>query len=149
MKIEFFSFDSLSNHLLYDLIALRERVFVVEQNCPYLDCDGSDKESIHLLISSNQSLTAYARLVPPHESQQFWSIGRVVVAPEFRGKDIGKLLMQHAIDELINNMGAEIIVISAQTYLMKFYNNLGFHEVGEGYLEDDIPHVKMIYKIEN
>lgn len=137
-------FNSLSARELYTIISLRERVFVVEQNCPYLDCDGRDLDSLHLGIYENETLQAYARLVPPNETYNTWSIGRVVVAPEFRGLGLGKVLMEAAIEHLVQKIGVQNIVISAQEYLLRFYNELGFHQVGEGYLEDDIPHVKMV-----
>ncbi len=140
-------FKDLTQFDLYDIIMLRERVFVVEQNCPYLDCDGKDLSSLHLGIYQNESLQAYARLVPPNETYNTWSIGRVVVAPEFRGLGLGKVLMEAAIEHLVQIIEVEKIVISAQEYLLRFYNELGFHQVGEGYLEDDIPHVKMLWEI--
>ncbi len=140
-------FDELNALDLYEIVSLRERVFVVEQNCPYLDCDGKDLNSLHLGIYENEILQAYARLVPPNETYNTWSIGRVVVAPEFRGLGLGKVLMEDAIEHLIQIIGVEKITISAQEYLLRFYNELGFHQVGAGYLEDDIPHVKMVWEI--
>jgi ElaA protein len=146
-KLKTRAFKELNNSELYEIISLRERVFVVEQNCPYLDCDGKDLNSLHLGIYENEILQAYARLVPPNETYNTWSIGRVVVAPEFRGLGLGKVLMEEAIEHLIRIIGVEKITISAQEYLLRFYNELGFHQVGEGYLEDDIPHVKMVWEI--
>ena len=107
-------FNSLSALELYTIISLRERVFVVEQNCPYLDCDGRDLDSLHLGIYENETLQAYARLVPPNETYNTWSIGRVVVAPEFRGLGLGKVLMEAAIEHLVQIIEVEKIVISAQ-----------------------------------
>lgn len=146
-KLKIRAFKELNNNELYEIISLRERVFVVEQNCPYLDCDGKDLDSLHLGIYENETLQAYARLLPPNETYNTWSIGRVVVAPEFRGLGLGKVLMAAAIEYLVQKIGVQNIVISAQEYLLRFYNELGFHQVGEGYLEDDIPHVKMVWGI--
>jgi ElaA protein len=140
------TFEELNNKELYNIITLRETVFVVEQNCPYLDCDGKDFESLHMGIYAEDKLQAYVRLVPPGLSYDSWSIGRVVVSPEFRGLGLGKMVMQEAIEYLKNEKKAEKITISAQEYLLRFYNELGFHQVGEGYLEDDIPHVKMVWR---
>jgi ElaA protein len=137
-------FENLSNHELYSILALRERVFIVEQDCPYIDCDGKDFESLHMGLYEGDALQAYLRLVPPGLSYSTWSIGRVVVAPEFRGLGLGKKIMQDAIVYLEREFDAQQITISAQTYLLRFYGELGFYQVGEGYLEDDIPHVKMV-----
>lgn len=145
-KIVVKSFDTLSVYELYEIISLREQVFVVEQNCAYLDCDGKDKLSKHLWIEAHRSIVAYTRLVPPLSDTPHWSIGRVVVHPEFRGLSLGKKVMQASIKLLNGEMGAQKIVISAQIYLLKFYNDLGFSEEGESYLEDDIPHIKMVWR---
>ncbi len=138
-------FTELSTTELYQIIALRELVFVVEQNCPYLDCDGKDPDSEHLWLEKDGKIAAYTRLVPPQHINQFWSIGRVVVNPEFRGLGLGKEIMNASIAKLKENHGVQHIQISAQVYLLKFYNDLGFKEIGAIYLEDDIPHIKMIY----
>lgn len=143
------AFDALNSMEIYEIITLRERVFVVEQNCPYLDCDGKDIDSLHLGIYDTASLQGYARLVPPGLSYDTWSIGRVVVAPEFRGLGLGKKVMEAAIHYLVQDERVQKITISAQEYLLSFYNELGFTQVGTGYLEDDIPHVKMVWDKEN
>ena len=140
------TFDHLTNKELYEIIALRELVFVVEQNCPYLDCDGKDPMSMHLWIEKNKTCAAYARLVPPQNHIELWSIGRVVVNPEFRKLGLGKEIMNASINYLSAQKAIREIQISAQVYLLRFYNELGFHEVGSEYLEDDIPHIKMLWK---
>jgi len=139
-------FDELTNVELYQIIMLREQVFVVEQNCPYLDCDGKDLDSLHLWIESQKIMSAYARLVRPTDANDCWSIGRVVVHPEFRKLGLGKQIMKEAINHLSNDIGASQIQISAQIYLLRFYNELGFNEFGSQYLEDNIPHIKMIWE---
>jgi len=140
------SFEELSNTELYEIIALRELVFVVEQNCPYLDCDGKDVSSVHLWLDKNDIFAAYARLVPPQLKDEPWAIGRVVVHPDFRGLGLGKEIMQSAMSYLRFNLDVEEIQISAQVYLLRFYNELGFREEGPTYLEDNIPHIKMLWK---
>ncbi len=125
------------------VLALRAEVFVVEQNCPYQDPDGKDLQSYHLLMESGEALVAYARLVPPGVSYPEASIGRVVTSSLVRGRGWGKELMEVAIAQTKKQFGVDEICISAQSYLLKFYNELGFVAEGEEYLEDDIPHWKM------
>ncbi|MEY2938392.1 MAG: hypothetical protein RL062_981 [Bacteroidota bacterium] len=124
-------------------LALRAQVFVVEQNCPYQDPDGKDLVSYHLLMESGEELVAYARLVPPGVSYDEASIGRVVTSKTVRGNGWGKALMDIAIQQTQKKFEVQEICISAQSYLLKFYSDLGFEAEGEEYLEDDIPHWKM------
>lgn len=125
------------------VLALRAQVFVVEQNCAYQDPDGKDVVSYHLLMESGEELVAYARLVPPGVSYPEAAIGRVVTSQTVRGKGWGKSLMEIAIAQTQKKFEVNEICISAQSYLLKFYGDLGFVAEGEEYLEDDIPHWKM------
>ena len=125
------------------VLALRAQVFVVEQNCAYQDPDGKDVLSYHLLMESGEELVAYARLVPPGVSYTEAAIGRVVTSQTVRGKGWGKALMEIAIAQTQKKFEVNEICISAQSYLLKFYQELGFVAEGEEYLEDDIPHWKM------
>ncbi len=125
------------------VLALRAQVFVVEQNCAYQDPDGKDVVSYHLLMESGEELVAYARLVPPGVSYAEAAIGRVVTSQTVRGKGWGKALMEVAIAQTQKKFEVNEICISAQSYLLKFYGDLGFVAEGEEYLEDDIPHWKM------
>lgn len=138
-------FEELSLSELYEIMVLRQVVFVVEQNCPYVDADGKDQLSFHLLgYDDNEDLVAYARLLPKGISyKDAVSIGRVVNSSKVRGKGVGKQLMEIAIQETKRLFGNEKITISGQCYLQEFYENLGFEIIGESYLEDDIPHFKM------
>lgn len=138
-------FSELSVSQLYDIINLRETVFVVEQNCPYLDCDGIDTNCYHLFAYSENKLAAYLRIIPAeHHYQKMVSIGRVVVHPIFRGKNLGKELFTEGKNAVKTLFGAQTkITISAQFHLEKFYTNLGFSSVGDVYDEDGIPHIKM------
>jgi ElaA protein len=138
-------FSELNSSELYELLKLRSEVFVVEQKCAYQDLDGKDHDSLHLLGYESKDLVAYARLVKPGISYKEASIGRVVVSPGRRKKKYGYTLMEKALRDCEVHFSAEQIVISAQRYLEKFYNNLGFVTESEPYLEDDIPHVKMRY----
>jgi ElaA protein len=143
MEFRLKTFDQLSTNELYDLMQLRAEVFVVEQTCAYQDLDGKDKEALHLCGYVNHELVSYARLLAPGISYKECAIGRVVVSPKHRGRSFGIELMKHAKEECLKNFKTNIIIVSAQKYLEKFYTDLGFVTEGEGYLEDDIPHVKM------
>ena len=138
------SFNELSIIEIYQLLQLRAEVFVVEQNCPYLDLDDKDQKSFHVLGYHNGKLVAYTRLVPIGVSYNVEpSIGRVVTHPSVRSLGYGKLLMNYSITETKKRFNSNVIVIGAQCYLDKFYQNLGFVPEGEIYLEDNIPHITM------
>ena len=126
-------------------MALRQEVFVVEQNCPYLDADGKDLHSWHLMGRDVQGkLICYTRLLPEGLSYDgYVSIGRVVSSPAARGTGAGKILIRRSIDMCRHLFGNQPIKIGAQTYLLKFYARFGFQSTGEEYLEDGIPHTKM------
>lgn len=138
------TFNELSTIELYQLLQLRAEVFVVEQNCPYLDMDDKDQKSFHVLGYDNGKLVACTRLVPVGVSYDLEpSIGRVVTHPSVRSLGYGKLLMEYSIAETKKRFNSSVIVIGAQCYLDKFYQNLGFVPEGEMYLEDNIPHMTM------
>ncbi len=139
-------FDQLSPKELYNILALRQEVFVVEQNCPYLDCDGKDFHCWHLMGRNDAGqLVCYTRLLPEGVSYEgYTSIGRVVSSPLARGTGAGKILMQRSIEMCLHLFGPTPIKIGAQSYLLKFYEGFGFLSTGEEYLEDGIPHTKMI-----
>ena len=140
-------FNELTLRELYDIMVLRQEVFVVEQNCPFLDADGKDFDSYHLMMYNNeQKLLAYTRLVPEGLSyENYTSIGRVVNHPSTRGSGIGKELMEHSIEWLEKLFGTDFpIKIGAQSYLLAFYEKFGFVSQGEEYIEDGIPHRIMI-----
>lgn len=138
------TFNELTNIELYQLLQLRNEVFIVEQTCPYPDLDEKDYQSLHVLGIENNKVVAYCRLVPKGISyKNEASIGRVVTASSVRRFGYGKLLMQYAIPHILQQFSTNEIVISAQQYLEVFYSNLGFKSEGENYLEDDIPHIKM------
>lgn len=139
-------FSQLSARELFEVYKLRGQVFVVEQNCAYQDVDDKDLGAIHILFYNKQVLIGYSRILPSFAAYQEPSIGRVVLAKEFRGKGFGKILMKQSLQQTLELFKDQDIVISAQTYLTRFYEDLGFKTEGEGYLEDDIPHIKMRYK---
>ncbi len=146
MKFTTKKFKDLRVTELYDLLRLRSEIFVLEQKCIYVDADGNDEKSLHVLGYVKKKLVAYARIVPPGTIFKTVSIGRVVVDEKYRGKEKGFLLMKKSIQETIKKYKPEVISISAQTHLEKFYNRLGFKAVGKTYLDCDIPHITMLLK---
>lgn len=138
------TFNQLTIHELYSLLQLRSEVFVVEQDCVYQDIDGKDKKALHVLGYKNEKLVAYIRIFKPGDYFENASIGRVVVAEYERKHKYGYVIMEASIKAVEQYYNTKKITISAQVYLKRFYNNLGFLEVGETYLEDGIPHVKMV-----
>ena len=142
------SFDELSTLQLYKILQLRQEVFIVEQDCPYLDADDKDQECYHILgVDDDGILQSYTRIVPPGISyKKYSSIGRVITSAAIRGKKEGVPLMEYSIEKTLKYWPDHSIKISAQTYIMKFYNSLGFQEEGEEYLEDNLPHIAMVRK---
>jgi ElaA protein len=133
-------FDALTVHQLYAIMVLRQRVFVVEQKCAYLDADGADAASRHLWAEQRGEIVAYVRIVPAGEKFAEVSIGRVITAPETRGTGLGRELMRRAIAA----SGAVPIRIGAQAHLERFYGELGFVRASDVYDEDGIPHIEML-----
>ncbi|TRW22196.1 GNAT family N-acetyltransferase [Flavobacterium zepuense] len=136
-------FNALSVQELYESLKVRADVFVVEQNCVYPDVDGKDDKALHLLGTFDGKVVAYARLFAPGYYFDNASIGRVVIDAAYRDRKWGHNLMQAAITGIQEYYNTTAITISAQLYLKKFYEGHGFVQEGEGYLEDDIPHIRM------
>lgn len=147
MKFDFKKFSDLSPDELYDILQLRSEIFVVEQNCVYNDLDGLDKDAVHQFLKKDGEIVAYSRLLKPGTRFSEYSIGRVVVKQSERGTGLGIKMMEEAKRYIINELGAAKIKISAQSYLQRFYENLGFEIITEMYLEDGIPHFGMMYKV--
>ncbi|AKA34949.1 GNAT family N-acetyltransferase [Flagellimonas lutaonensis] len=140
------TFDALTKNELYGLLQLRSAVFVVEQDCVYQDIDGKDQKAFHLLCFHGDQLVGYTRIFRPGDYFQHASIGRVVVRETARKHGLGKVIMLRSIEFIEQELKEKDIELSAQTYLKRFYKSLGFEAVGEDYLEDGIPHVKMVYQ---
>ncbi|MGH2665256.1 GNAT family N-acetyltransferase [Flavobacterium sp.] len=136
-------FKALSGQEVYDVLKLREEVFIVEQICIYQDIDGKDQKALHVLAYHNNELAAYCRLFDAGYYFDQASIGRVIVASKFRENKWGHDLMREAIKGVQDHFGKSQITISAQLYLKKFYESHGFVATSETYLEDDIPHIQM------
>ena len=137
------NFNELTPQELYNILKLRSEVFVVEQNCVYLDTDNKDQQSFHLCGWKENDLVAYARILPPGLAFEEASIGRVVTNPLYRKTGAGRILMDHAIERTLSQFNVSEIKIGAQLYLLNFYTSLGFRISGPEYLEDDIPHIEM------
>jgi len=139
------NFNELTIHELYEILQLRSEVFVVEQNCVYQDIDGKDTKAMHLIGTLDDKMVAYARLFNKGQYFENASIGRVVVDSKHRNLNFGHDLMRNAMDAIKQHFETTKISISAQLYLKKFYESHGFTQIGDGYLEDGIPHIKMIH----
>lgn len=137
-------YNELTLNELYNLLQLRIEVFCVEQNCVYQDLDGKDDKALHVLGFKNDEIVAYTRIFKPGDYFKEASIGRVVVAKNERQHKYGYDIMKASVKAVEDHFNESSIKLSAQTYLKRFYNNLGFKEVGEEYLEDGIPHIAMI-----
>jgi ElaA protein len=144
LKIITKTFKQLTTDELYALLQLRSEVFVVEQDCVYQDIDYKDQKALHVLGFKNRKLVAYTRIFKPGDYFDNASIGRVIVAENQRTHRYGYDIMESSVKAIMEYYNETKIKISAQVYLKKFYNNLGFKAVGEEYLEDGIPHVGMI-----
>jgi ElaA protein len=137
-------FAALGVDNLYDALALRCRVFILEQGA-YQDPDGVDRQAWHLLGRDGSGmLQAYLRAVDPGVKYAEPSIGRVLTAPEVRGRGLGRTLMDEGLARCAQAWPGQGIRISAQAHLRGFYASLGFEAVGDEYLEDDIPHIEML-----
>ena len=144
LNIQVKIYDELSINELYGLLQLRSEVFVVEQDCVYQDIDDKDQKAIHVLGFKNNKIVAYTRIFKPGDYFKEASIGRVVVSEKERKFKYGYEIMEASIKAILEFYNETTIKISAQTYLTKFYNNLGFSQTGEEYLEDGIPHIAML-----
>ena len=141
------TFYELDTEDLYQILRLRSEVFVVEQDCVYQDIDNKDQNAIHLYYKENDQIVAYTRIFKAGDYYENPCIGRVVVSKKNRGNDLGKKIMIDSMEYIKQNIKGEKIELSAQKYLDKFYKDLGFYKIGEDYLEDGIPHQRMIFDL--
>jgi ElaA protein len=138
-------FDDLQPRDLYDALALRNAVFVVEQNCAYQDCDGVDRVSHHLWTrGSDGVMAAYLRVIPPSVCYEEASIGRIITARGARRRGFGRAVLREGIMRVEELYGPVAIRIGAQRYLLRFYEEFGFASTGREYDEDGIPHTEML-----
>ncbi len=144
MEIEVKTFEELTTHQLYDILKLRSEVFVVEQDCVYQDVDGKDERALHVLGREDGKLVAYARCFQPGDYFDEAAIGRVVVRENYRKLGYGHEITRASIKAIKTKYKADKIKISAQTYLVIFYESHGFKTIGDRYLEDGIKHIAMV-----
>ncbi len=137
--------SQLSVSDLYGVLALRNAVFIVEQNCPYQDIDGDDLvgENRHLLGWREGKLVAYARILKSENDLEPVTIGRVIIDPAVRGEKLGYQLMERAIASCERHWPQSAIYLGSQAHLQAFYAHFGFRPVTDVYDEDGIPHVGM------
>ncbi|MCB2342595.1 GNAT family N-acetyltransferase [Clostridium estertheticum] len=146
MNWELKKFKELKVEEIYKILKIRNEVFIVEQQCDYQDCDGKDENAYHLYLQDNGKIIAYLRILKKGVSYDEISIGRVLVHKNYRGKGRSRELMLKAINFIELKLNEKEIKIQAQSYLVNFYGSLGFKETSNEYLEDNIPHIDMLYK---
>ena len=153
-KFSIKTFDDLTRVDLYHILKARSQVFVVEQQCPYQDIDDLDFDCLHLVAHQDERLVGYCRIIPAKYNTiktdhdvPMAAIGRVLVLPAFRGAAIAQKIMNEAIKYCRKKYGKKPIVIAAQTYLMDFYQSLGFEPASERYMEDNIEHIVMVLQL--
>ncbi|MDR6299779.1 GNAT family N-acetyltransferase [Mesonia maritima] len=146
MKISIKKFEELTLTELYQILQLRSEVFVVEQDCVYQDIDGKDQEALHIIGKKSDKIVAYTRCFAPGIYFEEAAIGRVVVQENERKNKLGHQILEASIQAIHKKFTTSHIKLSAQQYLTKFYETHNFKQIGEGYLEDGIPHIAMIKK---
>lgn len=146
INIEIKSFYELGLKEFHDIVRLRSEIFVVEQDCVYQDIDGKDFKALHVIGRKNGEIVAYSRIFKPGDYFEEAAIGRVAVKKSERKYGYGKNIVKAAIEGINEYYDKSDIKVSAQLYLERFYHFFGFNQVGEGYLEDGIPHIAMVRK---
>lgn len=144
LRWEWKRFDDLTADEVYTILCVRQQVFVLEQECLYLDADGKDRQSFHLMGFDGDELVAYARILDSGVSYAEVSMGRILTTDKVRGKGAGIELMEVGLARIEAHYGKVSVRISAQSYLLDFYEKFGFKSTGKEYLEDEIPHTEML-----
>ncbi|MCQ4636582.1 GNAT family N-acetyltransferase [Anaerovorax odorimutans] len=145
MKIIIKQFHELNTEELYQILKLRSDIFVVEQNCVYPDCDGRDRYAHHLFVEQNNHVVGYLRILEKGQTFDQIAIGRLVVRADYRGIGLARHMMNKALLFIDEYLHEKVVRLSAQQYLVGFYESLGFRSISEGYVEDGIPHIDMEY----
>lgn len=139
-------FDDITTKELYNILKVRQEVFVVEQEAAYLDADDTDQKAIHIWAEKDDKVVAYCRIFDQGVKYKETSIGRVLTHPDYRKLKLGRILVGYAVDTIENRYKTSAIRISAQDYLIKFYEDFGFISTDKKYLEDNLPHTEMFRK---
>ena len=132
---------------LYQILKLRQDVFIVEQNCIYEDIDDLDPNSEHVFLKNDGKIIAYSRIVPAGMKFEYPSIGRIVINKSHRGKGFGKEIVQKSLN-ILSERKVKVVLIEAQSHLQRFYETLGFKKISDSYPVDGISHIKMTYEFE-
>lgn len=143
MKLLVRRFDELTARELHEIYKLRVAVFVVEQRCPYQEVDDADRASYHVWLEDAGGIAAYLRVIPAGVNFEDVSIGRVIAVRRRCG--LGTRIVSEGIRVAREELGATRIVLEAQTYARGLYEKLGFRAVSEEFLEDGIPHIRMLW----
>lgn len=146
MELAIKHFHELTAEELFEIYKLRVSVFIVEQNCPYQEVDDADLTAVHLYLKDDTGIQAYLRVLPKGATHNEVSIGRVIAAKRRCG--LGTQIVNAGIAVAKEKFSAKRIIIDAQTYARKLYENVGFIQSGEEFLEDGIPHIPMTYLLE-
>lgn len=148
MQWTFKHYDELTRDEVYEILRLRCEVFIVEQDCVYLDVDGEDRGGWHLLARDGQGrLSACLRAIPRTQSEPM-HFGRIVVCPDCRGSGVGRELVRRGLEAARDVLGERAVAISAQAHLRDFYGSLGFEATSEPYDLTGIMHLDMLWKAE-
>lgn len=142
MQLQIKRFDELTADELYAILKLRVDVFVVEQQCPYPELDGCDRDALHVCLADEQGIAAYLRILDRGVRSEYVTIGRVVAARRRMG--LGTRILKAGIKAAKEIFGADMIYVEAQTYARGLYEKQGFHQISGEFLEDGIPHIKML-----
>ena len=141
-------FNSLTASDIYKILKLRQDIFIIEQDCIYEDIDNLDKFSEHLMLFDGETLAAYSRIVSPGKKFEDYSIGRIIVEKEYRGKNLGREIVKKSLS-ILKERNTDIVRIEAQEYLLDFYTSLGFQAISDSYPVDGIPHIEMKIRLLN
>jgi len=144
MQVVIKTFEELNTNELFDILKLRSDIFIVEQDCAYPDIDDYDKKSIHLYLEDNNQIIAYLRIINKNIKNEYVNIGRVVTLEHLKGH--GAIIMNKAIEYIENTLNEKVIYIEAQSYARKFYEKFNFKQISKEFVEDGIPHIKMLRK---
>ena len=145
MKLNVKMYDELTKDELYEILKLRCQVFVVDQNCTYLDIDGADKGACHVFYTNEEGIQAYMRVLDKGVMSEHVRIGRVISVK--RGCGIGTMLVKEGIKAAVEKFGADTMYVEAQSYVKDMYAKLGFVQTSEEFLDEGIPHVNMELKL--